>query len=286
MKGSRRSWRSANPSSSVSRLDTSGVMRLALRMAGMDKVPADSCVVVPEKNVRKALFAIDVAEAEVLLAKQLGFDVVIAHHPLGEARVRFHEVTRRHEEFMVEKGVPRKLARELTVALSDAVAVRSHPANYSAIGDFARISGVALMNIHQPIDQVTREVLLGRIAAAEGDTVGDMVDRLASMREFKNAATKIEVRMGSRKANLGKWVLVFAAGTNGGYPMAKAYFDNGVDTVVYLHIDQGELQRLREECDGNLVVLGHMAGDSIGANIFVSALREKGVRVETLGVIH
>jgi len=35
--------------------------------------------------------------------------------------------------------------------------------------------------------------------------------------------------------------------TNGGYPVAKACFAHGVDTVVYIHIDYGELQRLRAE---------------------------------------
>jgi putative NIF3 family GTP cyclohydrolase 1 type 2 len=266
-------------------LDTDAVMSLALRLAGMEKVPGDSTVVVPSRRVKRALFAIDAGEAELLLARELGFDLLIAHHPIGVARIRFHEVIRRHEEFLLAKGVPSSHAKKLAQELSEAVEVRSHPANYRAIGDFARMAGVALMNIHQPIDQITRDVLLKEIASASRGTVGALIGRLEKLPEFRRATTRVETRMGSTRSQVGNWVLVFAAGTNGGYPIAKAYFDNGVDTVIYLHVDQGELQRLRAECKGNLVVLGHMAGDSIGINIFIRALRRKGVEVETLGVV-
>ena len=266
-------------------MDTARVMKLALDMAGMKSMPGDTCVVVPSKDVRRALFAIDVGEAEILLAKQLGFDLVIAHHPIGVARIKFHEVVGRHEEFMVEKGVPRGTAKRLAAELAEMVEVRNHPANYRAIGDFAKMAGVALMNIHQPLDQITRNVLLDEISESEGRTVGDAIKKLGLLPEFRNAATRIELRMGSKGSKLGKWVLVFAAGTNGGYPIAKAYFENGVNTVVYLHIDQGELQKLKAECKGNLVVLGHMAGDSIGINEYLSALRAAGVVVETIGVV-
>ena len=92
--------------------------------------------------------------------------------------------------------------------------------------------------------------------------------------------------MGSTSSPLGKWVLVFAAGTNGGYPVAKAYFDSGVDTVIYLHVDYDELVKLKREEKGNLVVLGHMAGDSIGINLFLGKLKKKGVKADTLGVVH
>lgn len=91
--------------------------------------------------------------------------------------------------------------------------------------------------------------------------------------------------MGKTTDPLGNWVLVFAAGTNGGYPVAKAYFENGVDTVIYLHVDYDALVRLRQDCTGDLVVLGHMAGDSIGINIFLARLRREGVMVDALDVI-
>lgn len=54
-----------------------------------------------------------------------------------------------------------------------------------------------------------------------------------------------------------------------------------MDTVVYIHIDYGELQRLRAEGRGNLIVTGHLAGDSLGFTPFIAELRKRGVEVTT-----
>jgi hypothetical protein len=68
--------------------------------------------------------------------------------------------------------------------------------------------------------------------------------------------------------------------------VAKACFAHGVDTVVYIHIDYGELQRLRGEGRGNLIVTGHLAGDSLGFTPFITQLRTRGLEVTTFsGVI-
>ncbi len=266
-------------------MDTSGVMDLALRMAGMAQIPGDSGIWNPGKNVKRALFSIDAGTAEILLAQRLGYDLLIAHHPVGPARLTFADVVGRHVEFMTEKGVPRSVAESATAEIVDKIRVRSHPSNYLHEVDVARLVGMPFMNIHLPIDQITRDILLSRIRGSGAKSVADLVDCLGEMPEFKNAQTDIEVRMGEPGSRLGKWVLVFAAGTNGGYPVAKAYFEHGVDTVIYLHIDNEELVRLRKDCKGNLVVLGHMAGDSVGANEFLAALEKKGVASDTIGIV-
>ena len=265
--------------------DTDQVMQLALKLSGMKGVPADSGIWVPGRKLRRALFAIDAGAAEAVLAKDLGYDLLIAHHPVGPARLSFAKVVWRHVDFMVEKGVPRKQAKAATEELVDRMEVSAHPSNYMHDVEVAKRLGLAFMNIHQPIDQITRYSLLKAIGESKANSVGDLVRALGKIPEFKHAETKIEQRMGAPEDKLGNWVLVFAAGTNGGYPVAKAYFEHGVDTVIYLHVDYDALQKLKRDCRGNLVVLGHMAGDSIGINVFVRALREKGLAVDTLDVV-
>jgi hypothetical protein len=77
-----------------------------------------------------------------------------------------------------------------------------------------------------------------------------------------------------------------AAGTNGGYPIAKLYFQHGIDTVIYLHIDYGDILKLQEEqLRGNLVIMGHLAGDSIGLNALADKLEEQGIETVRLGII-
>ncbi|MDA4120850.1 MAG: Nif3-like dinuclear metal center hexameric protein [Thaumarchaeota archaeon] len=266
-------------------MDTSGIMRLALDRAGFDKVPADSGIWFPGKKIKRALFSIDAATPEIILAKEMRYDLLIAHHPVGPARIAFSEVVRRHLDFMIEKGVPRRVAEEAVGELVSRVDVRAHPTNYLHEVDVAKKLSLPFMNIHLPIDQITRDYLLGAIDGAESKTVGDLTRKLSKITEFAKAKTKIELRMGEQDNPLGKWVLLFAAGTNGGYPVAKAYFEHGIDTVIYLHIDYDELVRLRKDCRGNLIVLGHMAGDSIGINIFLRDLLSKGVHSDTIGVV-
>ncbi len=267
-------------------MDTTGIMRLALEMAHMTKVPADSGIWVPGRTIKKVLFSVDAGSAEIMLAKEMGYDLLIAHHPVGPARLTFSQVVRRHVDFMLEKGVPKKVAEEATGELVSRIDVRAHPTNYLHEVDVAKKVKLPFMNIHLPIDQITRDHLLEAIQNSGVTTVGDLVKSLGRIREFKNAETKIELRMGKGADPLGRWVLVFAAGTNGGYPVAKAYFEHGIDTVIYLHIDYDELVKLKKDCKGNLIILGHMAGDSIGINLFLRELARKGIKAETLGVVN
>lgn len=266
-------------------MDTAEIMQLALDMSGFRSVPPDSGVWVPGKKIRKALFAIDGEAPELLLAKQLGYDLLVAHHPVGPARLTFPEVVKRHLGFMLEKGVPRGVAEQATGELVSRIAVGAHPNNYLHDVEVAKRLRMPYMNIHLPIDQITREVLLKAIRGSKARTTGELIDRLEEIEEFEKAKTRVALWMGERKSRLGNWVLLFAAGTNGGYPVAKAYFEHGVDTVIYLHISNEELAKLKKDCKGNLIVLGHMAGDAIGANIFVRALRRRGVKVDTLDVV-
>jgi putative NIF3 family GTP cyclohydrolase 1 type 2 len=266
-------------------MNTEEIMQIALARAGMNEVPPDSGIFVPSEDVEKVLFAIDVGTAELALAKELGCDLVIAHHPIGEALISFSKVVRRHFDFMIEHGVPRGTAEEAVRQLMERVEIRNHPANYMHTVRAARLLEMPLMNIHQPIDEITRQALLNKLRNSKTRKVGDIVRAFEELPEFKAAATKISVRVGSEENEAGRIALVFGAGTNGGYPVAKAYFDNGIGTVIYLHVDYDDVRRLREDGKGNLIVLGHMAGDSIGINVFNNELRSRGLEVTALDVI-
>jgi hypothetical protein len=69
--------------------------------------------------------------------------------------------------------------------------------------------------------------------------------------------------------------------------VARAYFDHGISTVIYLHVDYGDLTKMREEkLKGNLVVLGHLAGDSVGLNGLADRLEDIGLATVRLGILH
>lgn len=273
-------------------MDTDQLMAVALDLAGQREVPADSQILVPGKNIRRVMLGIDVGEAEVLLAKQLGYDCVIAHHPCGgHASIYFHRILEKQFEFLRRAGVPEEPARAAADEIITKAEVRDHADNYDRTPAVARVLGVALLNIHNPFDEVGRRTVQSTIEriAKDDPTVGDAVRALDALPEMRKAVTRVKVRLGSEANPLGPFIVHMAAGTNGGYPVAKAYFDQGFDTVFYMHVAPEELKRLKEDqalTQGkNLVVTGHMATDSLGITPYVERLRSKGLEVLCLGGI-
>ncbi len=269
-------------------LNTEKIMKLSLELAGLKEVPEDSIIYLSGKNIKKVLFSIDAGVAELLLAKQLGYDAVIAHHPLGgTAVINFFHVFKRHIQQMVAAGIPKKEAENVVQMKLEELEVEAHTRNYAHVIDVARLLKMPYMNIHTPLDEIGRRIMSNQInkRIRKNSTVQDVVAALTELSEFKKAATKIKIRVGKPENLAGKVVVSHGAGTNGGYEIAKAYFKHGIGTVVYIHISSGDLAKLRNDGVGNLVITGHIASDSVGINPFIQELKSNGIIVTTLGII-
>ncbi|MDX1535034.1 MAG: hypothetical protein R3291_05390 [Thermoplasmata archaeon] len=268
-------------------MDTDGLMALALEMVGFREVPADSAIHVPGNDLQRLLVGIDIGAADLLMAHGQGFDGVIAHHPVGPASIHFHHVLARHKELMREAGVPEDVANRAVQALSDPIETGRHADNYDRVPAVARLLQLPFLNIHQPWDEMGRRRMTEALQRLGPEaTLSDAIATLQALPEFAAAETQIEVRLGKPEHPLGRWVVAHGAGTNGGYPVAKAYFSHGLDTLVYIHIAPGELQRLREDADlvgKNLIVTGHIASDSLGIAPFVQRIRDEGLEVVAIG---
>ncbi|MDF1539164.1 MAG: Nif3-like dinuclear metal center hexameric protein, partial [Candidatus Thorarchaeota archaeon] len=92
-------------------MNTEEIMQIALSMAGLDEIPGDTGIHVPGENIKNVLIGIDMDTAEILLAKELGYDLVIAHHPPGgTSRIHFDEVVKLQIQQMVDAGIPPHIA--------------------------------------------------------------------------------------------------------------------------------------------------------------------------------
>lgn len=266
-------------------MDTREIMALAVKLANQSSMPADCEVYVPSSQVRRAIFGIDADAGMLLAARQLGYDLVIAHHPLGgKASLDILKVYGKHATNLERAGVPRRAALAAVRAMQDEHAPRVHAGNYDHVPSLARLLGIPLMSIHNPCDEIGRQVMEEtlRKGTKPTSTVSQAAAALGRLPEFSKAKTEIAIRMGKPNNRLGRSVVLHGAGTNGGYHMAKCAFDHGIDTVVYIHIDPGHLARLRSEFGKqgkNLIVTGHVASDSIGINVLVRALRDTGLEV-------
>jgi putative NIF3 family GTP cyclohydrolase 1 type 2 len=249
-------------------LDTQQIMKTALKLAHFNNIPADSEIHVKGRKLRRVLVAIDVGVGELLIAKELNCDGVIAHHPAGgRAQLEGYKVFHRHTEQMRAAGVPAETAREAVKNKYRVLDIQHHPENYDQVPNSARKLGLPLLTIHSPCDEIGRRMIVQAIKSLDGDaTVRQLVSRIGVFPEFRGAKTRIEVRLGSPNRKAGKIAISHACYTNGGYEVAKAYFQHGVGTLSYIHISEHDLTKLASENFANLIVLGHIASDWLGIN--------------------
>jgi hypothetical protein len=263
-------------------LSTDDVMQLSLELVGWDEVPGDSTVYVPGEDIESALVGIDLESPEVHVAHREGYDLALAHHPTGgDARLEFHEVLDTQVEFMVGHGVDRERAEEAVADLRRNSVHRAHASNYRHDPSVAELLGQPYMNVHLAPDEFGRRRFVEVAEELPDDaTVGDLTSALHDVfPALQDAKTDIETRVGSDENELGELAVHHAAGTNGGASVAAAYFDAGVDTVLYIHVDGGDTEQLREEYgdEKNLVVTGHIASDAVGLNVLIDELEKRGV---------
>ena len=267
-------------------LDTQQILQIALDMVNWNSLPADTGVHVQGRNINKLMLTIDVTTADLMLAKNLGCDAVVTHHPIGRTAINFYKLIDRHLEYMRENGIPENTAKNSVSELKRRIELRNHTQIYSSVVDSAKILDMPLVNIHQPSDEFARRVISERIQDTNPHLISELIIGLEEIAEFRKAETKIQVVYGKSDSLVGKWVAVIAAGTNGGFQVAKSYFENGISTVLYFHIDYNDLAKLRESgIQGNLIILGHLAGDSIGMNALAKKLEDKGVQVVLKDII-
>ncbi len=268
-------------------MNTKEIMDLALSLANMSSIPADSAIHVEGNDIRKVLLTIDADPSIITLAKEQGYDAVIAHHPIGKSLLNFHRVFERHIQYMLSYGIDEDLAREAVDGLKQKVMLRTHTSIYTHTVAVAEMLDMPLLNIHLPCDELMRLRIVDTLASNNIEKTSDIIDSINKIPEFAKADTQPLVVYGATDNIINRYAVVIAAGTNGGAEIAKLYFGAGIDAVVYLHISNEELAKLKaSNIDGNLIILGHLAGDSLGLNILADRLEEEGLRVTRLGIIH
>lgn len=263
-------------------LMTQEIMDRSLDLVGWETAPGDSTIYVPGTDLESALVGIDLGSAELQLADRRGDDLALAHHPAGDAaRLGLPAVLDRQVELMTDHGVPKDEAEDAVTSLRSRTDHGAHAANYRHDPSVAELLDQPFMNIHLAPDELGRR----RFAAVaddlpDGATVGDYADALTTACPALRAApTDIEIRVGGAENPLGSVAVHHGAGTNGGAEVARAYFDNGVDTVLYIHVSASDTQDLREEygTDKTLIVTGHIASDAVGMNALIDDLEAAGL---------
>lgn len=247
----------------------------------------------PKTQVKKILVGIDIDVGEVLLADRLnhpsagsglGIDLVVGHHPHGAALASLPEVMELQVDLMASFGVPVNVAESLLHERISQVKRRLGPINHYQSVDAARLLNIPFLVIHTVWDNLGSHFLSGYLKKKEKDleTVGEVLDALEELSEFQEAKkgkAGPKITAGTEKNRAGKIVVSgFTGGTEGAKLMYEKLVQAGVGTIIEMHMSEEHFEEAKKH-HLNVIVTGHMASDSLGANLFLDELEKKGVKV-------
>ena len=281
-------------------LTTEEIMQVALDLAGLRAIPPDSAIHVPGTGIRRILFGLDIDPGTLVMARQMGYDCVICHHPRGTL-LEQGQIFRDHYRIMALFGIPDDRARaavgevvETTVRHRRTMRMRSlmHEAWTQTVieVDVARMLGMPFLNIHQPTDELGRRMVQQGIdsllSRRPGAAVRDVLDFLYTLPETRIARAHFdmpcEVAVGTEDMPAGRVAFVHGAYFGPNADLIRFYWDNGIRTVVALFTDFPSVERLRKEGGGAFIWTGHYTGDSYGFTPFIAALRRRGAAVDCI----
>lgn len=241
----------------------------------------------PSIMVDKVLVGIDITGAEVLLADRLnekgeGIDLLIGHHPHGEALVSLAEVMDVQVDLQLQAGVPVTVAEGLTDKRRAEVRRRFWPLNHFQSVDAARLLNLPFMVLHTVTDNLVYDFLKKLIGKSNPETVGEVVEMLKGIQEYQEATRQKAgpiLFTGKEKNRAGRVIPIeITGGTEGAKELYERMAHAGVGTVVGMHASE-EHREEAEKHHINLVIAGHISSDSLGMNLLLDELEKRGVGV-------
>jgi putative NIF3 family GTP cyclohydrolase 1 type 2 len=234
------------------------------------------------KEVKKVMVGIDIQPAEILMAKDLGVDTIISHHPLGSALADLGNVMHLQADVLAMYGVPINVAEALTKERISEVARGVSASNHYRTVDAARLMDINLICLHTPCDNLAATFLDNLIKKAKPETVGEIIKILKTVPEYQEAIKRKagpKIFVGSEDASAGRIVVTeITGGTEGAVGIYEKMSQAGIGTIIGMHMDE---ERKKEAAKHfvNVVIAGHISSDSLGVNQFLDELENKGIEI-------
>jgi hypothetical protein len=254
----------------------------------LDNPFPDSRILVgdPQTNVKTAMAGIDMEIGEVLLADRLrekgeAVDLIISHHPEGKALVNLDKVMALQADEWYRHGVPINIGEALIGKRSQEIYRAFLPRNHERALDVARILDIPFMSMHTVADNQVHAYLSDYLTRKKPATVGKVIDLLLEIPEYQASARNQAgpvIIVGSKENRAGKIMVDMTGGTEGPQEVLAKLADAGVGTIVAMHYSE----KHKEEAERqkiNVIIAGHIVSDSLGMNLILDRLEEKGVRI-------
>jgi putative NIF3 family GTP cyclohydrolase 1 type 2 len=241
----------------------------------------------PKTKVTKVIVGVDITTGEVVLADRLNekgdkIDLIISHHPEGQALIALDEVMDVQVDLMANLGIPVNVAESLLHERISQVRRGLSPANHFQSVDAARLLNIPLMCIHTIWDNMGNNFISNHLEKRKPETVGEVLEAIEEIPEFaeaKKTNSGPRITVGSEKNRAGKVAVTgFTGGTSGSKLIYEKIANAGIGTIVEMHMPEASYEEAKKN-HLNVIVSGHMASDSLGANLFLDELEKRGVEV-------
>ncbi|HRU74253.1 MAG TPA: NGG1p interacting factor NIF3 [Caldisericia bacterium] len=236
-----------------------------------------------EEEIKSLIAGIDVDTGEIILGKQLGFDLIFSHHPRGVAFLNLPDVMKLQEDALMHHGIPINISQKMMAKRISEVDRALTPQNAYRVVDSARLLNQLFMCCHTPADNSVQHFLTELFNKEKPKYLKDVIDLLLTIPEYKQAKKMgfgPKIFSGDLKSKAGKVVIDMTGGTEGAKELMKKHADAGIGTIVGMHFSEDH-KKEAEENYINLVVAGHMSSDSIGVNLLLDQVEKVGVKVES-----
>jgi len=233
-------------------------------------------------EIKKIIAGIDIDTGELLLAKQIGVDLVIGHHPIGRALSNLADVMNLQSDVLNYYGVPINIAEKLMHVRINEVARGVNASNHNQVIDASKLLNLNLINLHTPCDNLVAKYLKDLIEKRTPERVEDLINLLKEIPEYKEAGrigVGPTIFTGNPESRCGKIVLTeITGGTSGSSKLYEKMAQAGIGTIIGMHMSE-EHKKEAEAANLNVVIAGHISSDSIGMNLFLDELEKQGIEI-------
>ena len=150
----------------------------------------------------------------------------------------------------------------------------------------SNILGINLINIHTPGDNCAAQFVTREIEKVNPKYVKDVLQVIMGIPEYQEAKKRGSGPMlfsGAEKNRAGKIIVSeFTGGTEGSKEIYQAMASAGIGTIISMHQSEDH-RKAAEAAHINVVVAGHISSDSLGMNLILDELEERGIEIIPLG---
>lgn len=236
-----------------------------------------------DTQIKTMFVGIDIEVGEVILADRLRergekIDLLFSHHPEGMALAGFFNVMYMQIDILNRIGVPINVAESLMLERINEVERKVLPVNHMRSIDAARLLDIAFMTCHTPADNSVATYLRNLLNKKKPDTLGDIIDILRDIPEYKEAAKQKagpKIIKGDSQRKVGKVFVDMTGGTEGSKDIFQKLSEAGISTLVCMHLSEEHFKKASAE-HMNVIVAGHIASDTLGLNLVLDELEKKG----------